>query len=59
MEQYYSDLLGPDKDSINNFWTNYFKMCTMSVPTTGMEMPHEEPNLSLALREFDFLDRLR
>ena len=59
MEQYYSDLLGSDEGTINNFWTNYFETCTMSAPTTGMEMPHEESNLDRAFREFDILDSLR
>ena len=59
MEQYYSDLLGPDEDAIDKFWTNYFETCTMSAPTTGMEMPHEESNLDRAIREFDVLDSLR
>jgi hypothetical protein len=59
MEQYYSDLLGPDEDAINKFWKNYFEMCTMSVPTTGMEIPYEESNLNRVCREFDILDSLR
>lgn len=59
MEQYYRDLLGPNKGTINLFWKNYFETCTMSVPTTGMEMPHEESNLNRYFREFDILNSLR
>jgi len=59
MEQAYRDALGTDPEVINKFWTDYFKQCTMGTPDTGMEMPHEEDNLNLALREFDLLSSLR
>jgi hypothetical protein len=42
MEQYYFDLLGKEEQVITEFWNSYFETCTMSEPSTGMEMPHEE-----------------
>tara|TARA_R110002153_G_scaffold38920_1_gene112562 strand:- start:516 stop:716 length:201 start_codon:yes stop_codon:yes gene_type:complete len=42
MEQSYLEILGSNVDVINRFWNEYFKGCTMSTPTTGLEMPHEE-----------------
>jgi len=58
MEQAYRDTLGTDPDVINKFWTNYFKQCTMSMPATGMEMPHEEDPIDVAFRQLDRLNRV-